>query len=428
MFSLLKKELWTRELTAWYFYDFANSFMFINMTIYFSQWIVVDKGLTDLWYSLPVVIATIFLIFATTYFGSVADRKGNHFKIFYYSTLGIFLSLGAIIIVGRLAPGLSGPILALILFAAYQFFYQLALVPYSAFIKYISSYDVYGKVSGIGFGFSQLGHIAGLLLTLPITKGIITTFGTDRLSPLIPALIAAIIFFLPSYFAFRRKYFAPVASTEKISVLKSVWHNLKESRNYPGAFPLLLSFYFFSDGILTLSLYSAIYMEKVFQVDDPFKVKIALYITIGFAIGAFLGGVIADRFKHKPILIGSLILCGLSILAIALISNQALLVPLYLILGFTMGTTFASSRSYFASLIPKEKSGTLFGLYVFAERFASILGPLVWGIIIFALRGYLPLNYRAAAFVMGLFVLLALIPLVYKRRPAIQAVNSQVHD
>ena len=426
MLSLFKKELWTKELTAWYLYDFANSFMFINMTLYFSQWVVVDKGLTDFWYSLPVVVATIFLILATTYFGSIADRKGNHFKIFYYSTLGIFISLAAIIAVGRLLPGLAGPILALILFAIYQFFYQLALVPYSSFIKYISTEDIYGKVSGIGFGFSQFGHIAGLLLTLPITKGIITEFGTDRLSPLIPALIAAIVFFLPSYFAFRKKHFAPVESTEKISWWRSTWDNLKESRRYPGAFPLLLSFYFFSDGILTLSLYSAIYMEKVFQVDDPFKVKIALYITIGFAIGAFLGGAIADRFKHKPILIGSLILCGLSILAIALISNQSLLVPLYLILGFTMGTTFASSRSYYASLIPKERSGALFGLYVFAERFASILGPLVWGVTIFVLKDYVPINYRTAAFMMGLFVLLALIPLVYKRRPALQTISPPV--
>ena len=77
-----------------------------------------------------------------------------------------------------------------------------------------------------------------------------------------------------------------------------------------------------------------------------------------------------------------------------------------------MGVVYASSRSYLASLIPVGESGTFFGLYTFAERFASVIGPAIWGIIIFGFSTLAPANYRIAAFVMGILVLAAVIPLL----------------
>ncbi len=417
MLGIFKKSLWTKELTAWYLYDFANSFLYINMIIYFSQWVVVDRGLSDFWYSVPVVIATSLLIFLSPYAGHFGDRTGKHFRVFAGSTLMVFISLLLVVLAGRLVGNSSGVVLALIFFGIYQLFYQLALVPYGAFMKYISNQEIYGKVSGIGFGMSQLGHIAGILLTLPVINGTITFFGDDRLATLLPALLAAMLFFLPSYFVFKRRAFPVAVRAAPMPFWGSFWHNLLESRRYPGVFRLLLSFYLFSDAILTIGLYSAIYLERVFGVSDELKANIFMYVFAGFALGAFVGGTVADRWKHKPTLIWSLLFNTLSIMAIALLPTASkFLIPIYLIFGLTMGTTYASSRSYLASLVPKEKSGTFFGLYVFAERFASIVGPLVWGTVVFLFREQLPLNYRLAAATMALFVLAAIIPLLLSEK------------
>ncbi len=415
MLSILNKSLWTKELLAWYLYDFANSFITIAMTLYFSQWLVVDKKVPDFWFSLSFVMPTFILIFLSTYVGSLGDRKGSHSKIFITMTFATFLSVISLFVIGRAFTGVIGIIFVLIFFAFYQFFVQLALVPYNAFIKHISNECLYGRVSGIGYTFSQLGSILGLLITLPIVNGSITFFGNDRLAPIIPSLVLFFIFFLPTYFVFRKK---PISSFSMSKEDKPFWEtfilNLKNSRKYLGVFPLLVSFYFFSDAIVTVTIYSAIYLQNVFSIPDAIKVNIFILVLIGVGLGSFFSGVLSDKYSHKLMLIVALFFNALSIFVIAFNTKSEALSVIFFISGFTMGFVYTSSRSYLASLIPTFESGAFFGLYTFAERFASVVGPLVWGILVFLFRNNFPTNYRIAMFTMGLLVLFGTIPLILK--------------
>jgi len=412
MLGVFKRELWTKELTSWYLFDFANSFISINMIVYFSQWVVVDHNVSDFWFALPAILATLVLVFLSTHFGRKGDIHGSHYPIFRNTTLLVFIVVLGLVLAGR-TLSYGAVVVPLILFGCYQFFFQLALVPYNAFIKHISSKEDYGKVSGLGFTFGNAGMILGLLITLPVINGSITFFGNDRLAPLIPGLIVFFLFSLPSLIVFSRKRFLkePIKE-EPAPFFKSFWNNLKKSREHPGVFPLLLSFYFFSDAITTLSLYSAIYLQRVFLLPDSFKVKIFILVFAGVVLGAFFGGMLSDKFSHKKILILSLFFEAVTIFIIALNTNAGILTLIFFLFGLAMGVVYASSRSYLASLIPVEESGTFFGLYTFAERFASVIGPAVWGIIIFGFSTLAPANYRIAAFVMGVLVLAAAIPLL----------------
>ncbi len=421
MRSLFKKELWTRELVAWYLYDFANSFVYINTTLYFSQWIVVDQGLTDFWYSLPFIIATVILILVSSAVGHFGDRTGRHFGVFFGASTLAALSVLGMFVAGRFFPESVRAITALVFFGLYQLGYLLAFVPYNAFIKYITSPEQYGAVSGIGFGWGQFGSIAGLFLTLPLVNGSFSLLGTDRLAPLLLAAIAFAVFALPSMRVFRARRIAPVAETAPSPAWwKTFWTHLLESRKYTGIFPFLLSFYFFSDAILTISLYSAIYLEKVFQIVDSAKVIIFLLVLVGWGVGSLLAGPLADRLGHRRTLMFSLFWSGVFILAVALVSNERLLYPIFVLWGFASGAVYVTSRSYLASLVPKEESGKFFGLYTFAERFASVIGPLVWGVTIILFAGIAPVNYRIAAGIMGVIALLGIIPLRHRAKAAIQ--------
>jgi UMF1 family MFS transporter len=52
------------------------------------------------------------------------------------------------------------------------------------------------------------------------------------------------------------------------------------------------------------------------------------------------------------------------------------------LVGLVQGGTQALSRSLFASMVPKHKSGEFFGFYSVFEKFGGILGPLVFAIAI----------------------------------------------
>jgi UMF1 family MFS transporter len=323
-----------------------------------------------------------------------------------------------VVAVGRFVPSPLGTVFALVFYGVYQFFIQLAIVPYYSFIKHISTPEVYGKVSGIGFTVSQVGNIGGLLLSLLIIEGHLTLFGTDRLAPILFGLLIFAIVAIPPIIIFGKKKI-PATSVPEVPFWRAFVSNLRSSRKYPGVFPLLLSYYFFIDAIATLSLFSAVYLQNVFGVDDVFKVKIYVLILIGFAIGAFLTGPLADRFNHRKSLVVALVVEGLSIIGVALSTDIAVLTVAFLVFGTMMGSVYSSSRGYLASLIPQEESGTYFGLYTFAERFASVVGPLVWGIVIWWFASIFPVNYRIAAFIMGVITIAGAIPLILKGKDVI---------
>jgi UMF1 family MFS transporter len=52
------------------------------------------------------------------------------------------------------------------------------------------------------------------------------------------------------------------------------------------------------------------------------------------------------------------------------------------LVGLVQGGTQALSRSLFASMIPRQKSSEFFALFGVFERYAGVLGPLVFGIVV----------------------------------------------
>jgi UMF1 family MFS transporter len=105
---------------------------------------------------------------------------------------------------------------------------------------------------------------------------------------------------------------------------------------------------------------------------------------------------------------------ALCIFMVALVTNTTVAYVLYFVLGATIGSVFVASRSYLTSLISIEKQGMIFGLYSFSEKAASIVGPLLWLLVLSTIPGVT--GYRVALFVLGLCTLGAVIPLIYKKK------------
>jgi UMF1 family MFS transporter len=66
------------------------------------------------------------------------------------------------------------------------------------------------------------------------------------------------------------------------------------------------------------------------------------------------------------------------------------------IVGIALGGTWVSARALVVDLSPPEKIGEIYGLYNMGGKFGFILGPLVWGMIVWAFGGVGILKYRIA--------------------------------
>lgn len=100
------------------------------------------------------------------------------------------------------------------------------------------------------------------------------------------------------------------------------------------------------------------------------------------------------------------IILGLAVYAIVplwgfLLRTQAEFFMIGVLVGAVQGGTQALSRALYAELSPRAKSGEFFGLYAFSEKFAGILGPLLYGVV-----GELTGNPRASILSVEVFFVL----------------------
>ena len=66
-----------KKIFVWSLYDFANSMVSIAFFLYFSQWLVVDRGVSDFWFNITLTIASLIFLLVGPVLGSIADKTKN---------------------------------------------------------------------------------------------------------------------------------------------------------------------------------------------------------------------------------------------------------------------------------------------------------------------------------------------------------------
>jgi UMF1 family MFS transporter len=99
---------------------------------------------------------------------------------------------------------------------------------------------------------------------------------------------------------------------------------------------------------------------------------------------AFIFGALASRIGAKQaIYLGLVVYCGISVVGYFMRTGREFIL-LALLVGMVQGGTQALSRSLFASMIPRQKSGEFFGFFSVFEKFAGIFGPALFSVAIAA--------------------------------------------
>ena len=390
----------------WILYDFANSIVSIVFFLYFAQWIVIDQGVSDLYFNLTFTASAILLLLTVPITGSLLDRFLRRITGIRYTTIFTALFYG----VCSYYAVSNKPVGALIFFTLGLYSYLLSFTFYTPLLNDIVKHSRRGFVSGLGITANYLGQIAGLLLVLPFSNGSLTIFNSaPRAETLLPSVMVFFVLSLPMLLFFREpkregKWELKSSFKKSLSDIKIVF-----SSSSVGFF--LLAYFLFNDAILTAANNFPIFLEQVWHVSDTIKTYIALGILITSAIGGTASGYLADRLGHKRTLM--FVLCGWVVILplIGLLTNFTLFVIATTIMGLWFGANWAVSRSVMACIAPKGLHNTAFAYFGLAERASSFIGPIVWGLIVSNLVSMGSYRYRIAIFAVTGFIIFGLLAL-----------------
>ena len=106
-----------------------------------------------------------------------------------------------------------------------------------------------------------------------------------------------------------------------------------------------------------------------------------LGLLFSFLVGRHIFAKFTTKLDTKKAVILGLVIYTLIPIWAFFLKTQAEFFMIGWLVGTVQGGTQALSRSIYASLTPRAKSGEFFGLYGLSEKFAGILGPLLYGIV-----------------------------------------------
>ncbi len=407
-----------KKVFLWTLYDFANSIAIGVFFLYFSQWLVIDNHVADIWYNLIFVGSTILLVLTAPVIGLIADKRGVKMPFLRVTTILQFVFLLASGILAVVFPSHKGIILgSAVAFMIGNYFYQFTFTFYNAMLSDIAPAKSHGLVSGLGQFGNFTGYIFGLALTLPLATGAIYLFGNSgRAQTFLPSVVLSFLFVLPVLLFFKENAQA-----------KNVVVNLKqEYRNYissfmelirlPGMGRYLLAFFLFNDAMLTVVNNFPIFLEQVFKVSDKVKSLIAVGVFAMAAVGGLLGGWLGSRLGLKRSLLVILASWVVIFPILGLLKNFVMFTVFCIILGILYGATWAITRAIMVYLSPRDKMNHAFSYYNLFERFSTFVGPVSWGLITTLLVKSGPVRYRIAIASMAVFVLVGLI--IIRKIPA----------
>lgn len=397
-----------KNLFVWTLYDFANSVSFIVFLLYFSQWLVVDKGVPDFWYNMIFTVGSILLVLTAPVLGSVADKTGHQQKYLNRMTVGTFIFL---LLASLTALFWSGQVfLAALFYLLANYLYQFSFVFYNALLPFIAVPEKWGKASGVGQAGNFLGEVAGLLITIPLAGGSIYLIGeAGRAQTFLPATIIFFTLSLPMILYFKMPKSEIVSQKiDWIKEYKSQWEQFKDLIRDQNMKIFLLAYFFFNDAVVTVSNNFPIYLENVFGVSDTTKTLLLAGALFASIFGALFGGWATSRYGLKRSLVWIIGIWIVFLPVLALNPNFTIFMALCILFGFFFGSIWSITRAVMAALTPPEKMNFGFSFYTLAERTSTLVGPLAWGIITLIFVELGPTRYRIAMLGMALFVAIGL--------------------
>ncbi len=386
----MEEALHKRAIRAWTMYDWANSafattIMAAVLPVYFSDVAATNlpNHIATAYWGYTTSIAALLAAIISPILGTLADFSAAKKKF-----LTIFMAIGVTGTALLYFVQTGDWVLASIFFIIGNVGFAGSLVYYDALLPHVARPDEIDQVSSRGYAMGYIG--GGILLAinlvmimfLPDSLGVDTALMT-RLS-FVTVAIWWFIFTLPLLIHVKEPPRKIEAGEEFAQPLQATFKRLgktfREIRRYNQLFLMLITFWVYSNGIGTIITMATIYGKEL-EFSNITLIGTLLMVQFLAAPFAFLFGWLARKIGTKR----GIYLC-LSIYSVIAIMGFFLYQEWqFWVLGGLVATvqggSQALSRSLIGRMMPKSKSAEFYGFFSVFEKFSSIAGPALFGVV-----------------------------------------------
>ena len=408
----LEADVRPREVWGWAMYDFANSgYTTVVITAVFNAYFVSVVAGNAHWatfaWTAALSLSYLLIMLTGPLVGAYADAHAAKKKLLVITTTGCVIgtALLALATPGQLA-------LACLLIVFSNFFYGTGENVVAAFLPELATGKALGRVSSWGWSLGYLGGLVSLGLCLVyVTWAQGQGQGATQFVP-VTMLITAAMFALASLptFLFLRERARPQKTVAGLygQAFRRVGETLRQASRYRDLARFLVCIVLYQSGVSAVVALAAIYAEQAMKFTTQQTLMLILVVNVTASIGALAFGFLQDRIGHIRAI--ALTLAGwCAMVLIAWSSTTAASFWLAAnIAGVCMGASQSAGRALVGLLSPASRRAEFFGLWGFAVKLASILGPLTYGVVTWVTGS----DHRLAMLITGTFFVLGLLVLM----------------
>lgn len=384
-----------RAINAWAMYDWANSafvttIMAAVLPVYYTSVAAANlpANIATAYWGFTTSISALIAAVISPILGAMADFRGSKKRF-----LTIFMLLGvsgtALLYFVRTGDWLLGSLF----FLVGNVGFAGSLVYYDALLPHVARPEELDQVSSRGYAMGYIGGGVLLAINLAMILFVPGLFPAEQeasiteLMTRMSFLTVAVwwfIFTLPLLRNVSEPRRRILPGEETFSPLQASFNRLrqtfKEIRNYRDLSFFLLAFWVYANGIGTIITMATAYGNEI-GIGQTTLIGTLLMVQFLAAPFAMLFGRLAKRIGPKKAIYLSLSVYTLISIAGYFLRVEWQFWALGAAVATVQGGSQALSRSVMGRMIPKSKSAEFFGFFSVFEKFATIAGPLLFGVV-----------------------------------------------
>ena len=390
-------------ITAWSFYDWANSVypLVITSTIFpiyyqlVTTTITKQGGISDkvhflggeykntTLYTFSLAFAYLIVAIIAPLLSGIADYSGSKKRFMqFFCYLGSLSCACMYFFTGldNLWVGILTVVLACIGFSG-------SLVFYNAYLPEIADPKDHDRVSAKGFAMGYIGSVILMILNLAMVMkpdwfGIENATNATRYSFLTVGAWWILFAQIPFYYLPNNVYGNKPEGNYLFNGYKELQKIWRELKQHPTLARFLSAFFVYNMGVQTVMLVATLFGSKELKLESSQLITVILLIQLIAIVGAygfsFLSGKKGNIFTMKAAVLIWIAVC----IAAYFVYTAAHFYILACIVGLVMGGIQSLSRSTYSKMLPETHDHTIyFSYYDVTEKLCIVCGMGLFGIL-----------------------------------------------